>query len=85
MNVEIGSEHYSASETMLPVADIDSLGVVLDEDELDEPEVPGRFYEVTFFASELQDRKDQYSLNSIETIPLSKTSQQISISLMMSS
>ena len=37
LNVEIGSEHYSASETMLPVADIDSLGAVLDEDELDEP------------------------------------------------
>ncbi len=60
LNVEVGSDRFTASETMLPVTAIDSLGVVLDEEERDDPETPGRYYEVTFFASEPQDRKDQY-------------------------
>ena len=60
LNVNVDGQNYRAVETMLPVTEIDSLGVILDEEEMEEPEAPGRFYEVTFFALEPQDRKDQY-------------------------
>ena len=58
--VEVDGTTYNASETMLPVTEIDSLTVIVNEDELEDPEEEGRFYEVLFYAQEPQDRKDQY-------------------------
>jgi len=60
LSVSIDGEQYGAAEELLPVTAIDSLTVILNEDELEEPEEEGRFYEVLFYASEPQDRKDQY-------------------------
>lgn len=60
LSVEIDGEQYNAQEELLPVTAIDSLRVIVNEDELEDPEEEGRFYEVLFYASEPQDRKDQY-------------------------
>lgn len=60
LTVDVDGTTYSASETMLPVTEIDSLTIIVNEDELEDPEEEGRFYEVLFFAKEPQDRKDQY-------------------------
>ncbi len=60
LDVQVDGERYTAQEELLPVTAIDSLTVIVNEDELEEPEEFGRFYEVLFYASEPQDRKDQY-------------------------
>jgi Domain of unknown function (DUF4249) len=60
MSVIVEGEEYEAEETLLPVTTIDSLTVRLDEEEMVEPEVEGRFYEVLFYAQEPQDRIDHY-------------------------
>ncbi|MFY0592151.1 DUF4249 domain-containing protein [Roseivirga sp.] len=60
LSVVVDGEQYGASEELLPVTAIDSLTVIIDEEELEDPEEEGRFYEVLFYASEPQDRKDQY-------------------------
>ena len=60
MSVIVEGEEYTAEETLLPVTTIDSLTVRLDEEEMLEPEVEGRFYEVIFYAKEPQDRIDYY-------------------------
>jgi len=56
----VDGEEYEAEEILLPVTTIDSLTVRLDEEEIQEPEVEGRFYEVLFYAQEPQDRIDHY-------------------------
>lgn len=60
LSVIVAGEEYEAEETLLPVTSIDSLTVRLDEEEMLEPEVEGRFYEVLFYAQEPQDRIDHY-------------------------
>jgi hypothetical protein len=60
MMVTIDGVQYSAQETLLPVTPIDSLTVAIDEDEMEDPEDEGRFYEVLFYAQEPQDRVDHY-------------------------
>lgn len=60
LDVQVDGEQYTAQEMLLPVTPIDSLTVFLNEDELEDPDEEGRFYEVLFYASEPQDRKDQY-------------------------
>ena len=60
LTVTIGEEVYRASDRLQPIMAIDSLTVSLDEDEFDDPEDPGYYYEVLFFAREPQDRKDFY-------------------------
>ena len=39
---------------------IDSLTVIINLEELEDPDEEGRFFNVLFYASEPQDRKDQY-------------------------
>lgn len=51
---------YMAQETLLPVTEIDSLTVIINEDERADPDDEGRFYEVLFYAQEPQDRVDHY-------------------------
>ncbi|OEK04788.1 DUF4249 domain-containing protein [Roseivirga misakiensis] len=60
LSVAVDGEQYTAAEELLPVTAIDSLTVTIDFEELEEPEEEGRYYEVLFYASEPQDRKDQY-------------------------
>lgn len=60
LSVEVDGTEYNAQEELLPVTAIDSLTVIVNEDEMEDPEEEGRFYEVLFYASEPQDRKDQY-------------------------
>ena len=60
LTVTIGEEVYRAADQLLPVTAIDSLTVSLDEDEFDDPEDPGYYYEVLFYAREPRDRKDFY-------------------------
>lgn len=60
LTATVDGEVYTAQETMLPVTSIDSLKVRLDEEEMEDPEDEGRFYEVLFYAQEPQDRVDYY-------------------------
>lgn len=60
LSVVVDGVEYNATEQLLPVTSIDSLTVRLSEDELDDPEIPGRYWEVLFYAKEPQDRVDYY-------------------------
>lgn len=60
LSVEVDGAQYNAQEELLPVTPIDSLRVIVNEEEMEDPEEEDRFYEVLFYASEPQDRKDQY-------------------------
>ncbi len=60
LTVTVGSEMYTAADRLLPVTAIDSLTVTVNDDEFDDPDDPGYFYEVLFYAKEPQDRKDFY-------------------------
>lgn len=60
LDVQVDGEQYGAREELLPVTAIDSLTIILNQEEFEDPEEEGRFYEVLFYASEPQDRKDQY-------------------------
>ncbi|MFT7161857.1 MAG: hypothetical protein ACI9GZ_003044 [Bacteroidia bacterium] len=60
MSVVVNGEEYSATETLQPVTAIDSLTVFFNQDEFDDPEDEGRYFEVLFYAEEPQDRIDYY-------------------------
>lgn len=60
LRVELNGVRYEASEMMPPVSQIDSLTTKFNEDEFEDPAVPGRYYEVLLNAQEPQDREDQY-------------------------
>ena len=60
LDVQVDGEQYSAQEELLPVTTIDSLTVIINLEELEDPDEEGRFFNVLFYASEPQDRKDQY-------------------------
>ncbi|MEM6523732.1 MAG: DUF4249 domain-containing protein [Bacteroidota bacterium] len=60
VSVTVGDEVYTGTDMLTPVTDIDSLSVSIDEDEFEDPEREGYFYEVLFYAKEPQDRKDFY-------------------------
>ena len=62
LKVDVDGVLYTATETMLPVTEIDNLEVTIDEDERDDPEDPGRFYEILFYAREPQNRVRPLSL-----------------------
>lgn len=60
LSVDVQGALFEASETMLPVTTIDSLTTKFDQSEFDDPEVPGRYYEVLLNAKEPQDTDDNY-------------------------
>ncbi|MEM9391978.1 MAG: DUF4249 domain-containing protein [Bacteroidota bacterium] len=60
VSVTVGDEVYTGKDLLNPVTAIDSLSVDIDEDEFEDPEDEGYFYEVLFYAKEPQDRKDFY-------------------------
>lgn len=60
LTVTIGPEVYTATDIIKPVTAIDSLEVSLNEEEFEDPEDEGYFYEVLFYAKEPQDTEDYY-------------------------
>lgn len=60
LEVVIEEETYTAQDELMPVTSIDSLQYAIDEDEFEDPEDEGRFYEVLVYAKEPQERKDYY-------------------------
>lgn len=60
LSATVDGTTYMAQETLLPVTEIDSLTVIVNEEERDDPEDEDRFYEVLFYAQEPQDRVDHY-------------------------
>jgi hypothetical protein len=60
LSVNINGEVFTASDVLLPVTPIDSLSVLLDEDEMDDPEDEGQFYSPLLYAQEPQDEQNYY-------------------------
>ena len=60
VSVTVGNDIYLGKDVLAPVTDIDSLSVIINPEEFDDPEEEGYFYEVLFYAQEPQDRKDFY-------------------------
>ncbi|UII24983.1 DUF4249 domain-containing protein [Fulvivirga maritima] len=60
LTVTMEGEEYSALDSLRRVTTIDSLGVELNEDEFEDPEDEGRYYEVLLYTREPQDTEDYY-------------------------
>ncbi|MFT6972136.1 MAG: hypothetical protein ACJAXX_002714 [Roseivirga sp.] len=60
MTAFVNGVEYTASEILQPVTSIDSLTVAFNQEEFDDPEEEGRYFEVLFYAEEPQDRVDYY-------------------------
>lgn len=60
LTVQIEGQLYQATDQMLPVTTLDSLDYQVNEDELDDPDIEGKFYEVLMYAKEPRDTKDYY-------------------------
>lgn len=60
LTVSFDGKSYEATDKLLPVTAIDSLEVTINEDEFEDPEDEGYFYEILFYAKEPQDREDYY-------------------------
>jgi hypothetical protein len=60
LRVTIDDEVYEAKDKLFNVTPIDSLTYQVDEDEKEDPEDDGKFYEVLIYAKEPQDTKDFY-------------------------
>ncbi len=60
LTVTIDGQIYEAQDKLFRVTPIDSLSYRIDEEEREDPEDPGKFYEVLIYAKEPQDTKDYY-------------------------
>jgi hypothetical protein len=60
LTVTIGDQVYEAQDKLFRVTTIDSLAYQIDEDEREDPEDEGKFYEVLIYAKEPQDTEDYY-------------------------
>jgi hypothetical protein len=60
LTVTIGDQIYEAQDKLFRVTTIDSLAYRIDEDEREDPEDDGKFYEVLIYAKEPQDSEDYY-------------------------
>ena len=60
MRVEVEGKLYTASDELRGVPAIDSLTIQIDEEEMEDPEDEGRFYEVLIFVKEPQETEDFY-------------------------
>ncbi len=60
LTVTIGDQVYEAQDKLFRVTPIDSLAYQIDEDEKEDPEDEGKFYEVLIYAKEPQDTEDYY-------------------------
>src|SRR5688500_16645704 len=60
LEATVDGQLYEATDRLFYVTPIDSLAYRLDEEEQEDPEVYGKFYEVMIYAKEPQDTKDYY-------------------------
>lgn len=60
MDVVYNGEAYVATDHLYAVTAIDSLEVIVNEDEFEDPDDPNYFYEVLFYAKEPQETEDYY-------------------------
>lgn len=58
--VDVNGEVFEATDPMLPVTSIDSLAFRINEDQQDDPEEPGKIYEMLLYAREPQEEKNFY-------------------------
>ncbi len=60
LSVDLDEQRYEAEDKLYSVTSIDSLSYQINEDEKDDPEDVGKFYEVLLFAKEPQGTNDYY-------------------------
>lgn len=60
LRVEVGGNVFTATDELFPVAPIDTLTSIINDDEFDDPETPGYFYEILFNITEPQETDDYY-------------------------
>lgn len=60
LTVVADGQEYKATDQMYRVTSIDSLTYGIDQEEFDDPEDEGKFYEVLIYAKEPQETKDYY-------------------------
>lgn len=60
LTVNLEGTTYTAIDHLRAVTKIDSLSIRIDEEEEEDPDEEGRFYEILFYAIEPQDTKDFY-------------------------
>lgn len=60
LTVVVDGQTYEAKDKLNPTVSIDRLTSRVDDDERDDPENPGRFYEVLIYAKEPQETRDYY-------------------------
>lgn len=61
--VQAEGKLFEAEDKMYPVTTIDSLTYRINDDELADPEEPGRYYEVLIYTHEPKETKDYYLFN----------------------
>lgn len=60
LRVEADGQVYEASDYLSPVLAVDSITYELDEDEFEDPEDPGKYYNIKLYAKEPQNTVDYY-------------------------
>jgi hypothetical protein len=60
LRVEVGGEVYEAEDALLSIQPIEALSTRINPRQQQNPEEPGRYYEVLLFASEPQETQDFY-------------------------
>lgn len=60
LHVNVDGVTYEASDKLLPVTPIDSLEFKINEDQQEEPEEPGKIYEMLIYAREPRDETNYY-------------------------
>ena len=58
--VEVDGEQYEASDKLMSVIPVDSLAFRINEDQQEDPNEPGKIYELLLFAREPQDEENYY-------------------------
>jgi hypothetical protein len=60
LEVQADNQIYEATDVLYPVTTFDSITYRLNEDQVEEPEEEGKFYELLMYAKEPQESKDYY-------------------------
>ncbi|MTI40656.1 DUF4249 family protein [Fulvivirga lutimaris] len=60
LTVQVDGATYTAEDSLYPVTAIDSLTFIINDDEFEEPEREGYYYEMLFYAHEPQETEDFY-------------------------
>jgi hypothetical protein len=60
LRVTVGDEVYEATDRLMSVIAVDSLKFQINEDQEDDPDEPGKIYELMLFAREPQDEDNYY-------------------------